>query len=157
LFSGLTGGDAAIPIVEGQVAAASNLRFDVRLLAPSTLRIDNDQARVVASADLTLRGTPDRPLLFGHAEIERGEVEFEGRRYLVTRGSLDFADANRIQPFFDIESDLPGDHAHGRHDRATATAIHVGSAAADAGHPDAAFQRPGAERRYRAGRIATPE
>ncbi|HYE88933.1 MAG TPA: translocation/assembly module TamB domain-containing protein, partial [Vicinamibacterales bacterium] len=105
LFSGLAGGDPALPTVEGQVAATSNVRFDVRLLAPSTLSIDNDQARVVASADLTMRGTLDRPLLFGHAEIERGEVEFEGRRYLVTRGSLDFANANRIQPFFDIEAE----------------------------------------------------
>jgi translocation and assembly module TamB len=105
LFSGLAGGEAAAPAVEGQVAAASNVRFDVRLVAPSTLRIDNDQARVVASADLTMRGTLDRPLLFGHAEIDRGEVEFEGRRYLVTRGSIDFANAARIQPFFDIEAE----------------------------------------------------
>jgi hypothetical protein len=106
LFSGLAGGDAGVPAVAGQVtAAASNVRFDVQLQAPATLRIDNDQARIVASADLTLRGTLDRPLLFGRAEIERGEVEFEGRRYLITRGSLDFADANRIQPFFDIEAE----------------------------------------------------
>jgi translocation and assembly module TamB len=105
LFSGLTGGEAPIPSVEGQVATASNVRFDVRLIAPGTLRIDNDQARVVASADLTMRGTLDRPMLLGHAEIDRGEVEFEGRRYLVTRGSLDFANAARIQPFFDIEAE----------------------------------------------------
>ena len=105
LFSGLTGGDAPVPSVEGQVAAASNVRFDVRLIAPSTLRIDNDQARIVASADLTMRGSLDRPLLFGHAEIDRGEVEFEGRRYLVTRGTIDFANAGRIQPFFDIEAE----------------------------------------------------
>ena len=105
LFSGLAGDPAAIPLVEGQVAQTSNVRFDVQLRAPSSLRIENDQARIVASADLTLRGTLDRPLLFGRAEIERGEVEFEGRRYLITRGSLDFADANRIQPFFDIEAE----------------------------------------------------
>ncbi len=106
LFSGLTGGDAAAPVVEGRItAAASNVRFDVGIQAPSTLRVDNDQARIVASADLSLRGTLDRPLLFGRAEIERGEVEFEGRRYLITRGSLDFADASRIQPFFDIEAE----------------------------------------------------
>jgi len=105
LFSGLTGGEAPIPSVEGQVATASNVRFDVRLIAPGTLRIDNDQARVVASADLTMRGTLDRPMLLGHAEIDRGEVEFEGRRYLVTRGSVDFANAARIQPFFDIEAE----------------------------------------------------
>ena len=95
----------------------------MRLIAPGTLRIDNDQARVVASADLTMRGTLDRPMLLGHAEIDRGEVEFEGRRYLVTRGSLDFANAARIQPFFDIEAEtrvrVPGqttwDDAHGGH------------------------------------------
>jgi hypothetical protein len=104
-LSGLTGTEPGIPTVEGQVAAASNVRFDVRLTAPATLRIDNDQAHIVASADLTMRGTLDRPLLFGHAEIERGDVEFEGRRYLVTRGSLDFANASRIQPFFDIEAE----------------------------------------------------
>ena len=106
LFSGLAGGDPGTPVVAGQIAAAaSNVRFDVGIQAPSTLRVDNDQARIVASADLSLRGTLDRPLLFGRAEIERGEVEFEGRRYLITRGSLDFADASRIQPFFDIEAE----------------------------------------------------
>ncbi len=104
LFSGLAGG-AGAPVVEGQItAAASNVRLDVGISAPSTLRIDNDQARIVARADLSLRGTVDRPLLFGRADIERGEVEFEGRRYQISRGSLDFADANRIQPFFDIEA-----------------------------------------------------
>jgi len=104
LFSGLSG-DPALPTVPGQLAPPSALRFDVRLIAPSSLHIDNDQARVVASADLTLRGTLDRPLIFGTAEIVRGEAEFEGRRYVVTRGSLDFANPDRIQPFFDIEAE----------------------------------------------------
>ena len=107
LFSGLTGGEAPLPSFEGQVATASplTLRYDIRVVAPSTLRIDNDTAHITASADLTLRGTFDRPLLFGRADIENGDVEFEGRRYLVTRGSLDFANATRIQPFFDVEAE----------------------------------------------------
>lgn len=104
LFSGLSG-DPALPTVQGQLAPPSALRFDVRLIAPSSLHIDNDQARVVASADLTLRGTLDHPVIFGTAEIVRGEAEFEGRRYVVTRGTLDFANPDRIQPFFDIEAE----------------------------------------------------
>ena len=32
-------------------------------------------------------------------------MRFEGRRYQVTRGSLDFTNPNRIQPFFDIEAE----------------------------------------------------
>ncbi|MGH9385270.1 MAG: translocation/assembly module TamB domain-containing protein [Vicinamibacterales bacterium] len=107
LFSGLTtGSDLPLVVIPGQVAdPGSALRFDVRILAPSSVRIENDQARIVASSDLTLRGTFERPLLFGHADIDRGEVEFEGRRYLVTRGTLDFANPNRIQPFFDVEAE----------------------------------------------------
>lgn len=99
--------DGGLPQPAGAMAAAPTipLRYDVRILAPSTLRIANNQAQIVASTDLNLRGTFDRPLLFGRAEIERGDVRFEGRRYQVTRGSLDFTNPNRIQPFFDVEAE----------------------------------------------------
>lgn len=104
-FSTLTGAEAS-PAVAGQLTdVTTTVRYDIRILSLSTLRIENDQARIVASADVSLRGSFERPLLFGHADIDRGEAEFEGRRYQVTRGSLDFANPNRIQPFFDIEAE----------------------------------------------------
>jgi hypothetical protein len=81
------------------------LKFDVQLRVPSTLRVENNLARMVANADLTLRGTYDRPVVFGHADIERGEVMFEGRRYRITRGTMDFTNPNRIEPFFDVEAE----------------------------------------------------
>jgi hypothetical protein len=89
------------------------LRYDVHVNAPASLRIENNTARLVATADLQLRGTFDRPLLFGRAEIDRGEVLFEGKRYLVTRGTIDFNNPTRIEPFFDIETEtrvrVPGE------------------------------------------------
>ena len=81
------------------------LRFDISVQVPSTLRIENNLARLVARADLQLRGTYDRPVLFGRAEVDRGEVTFEGRRYLVTRGAIDFTNPTRIEPFFDVEAE----------------------------------------------------
>ncbi|MBI2189822.1 MAG: translocation/assembly module TamB domain-containing protein [Acidobacteria bacterium] len=81
------------------------LRYDVRIVAPSTLEIRNSAARVFANADLQLRGTFDRPLLVGRAEVDRGEFMFEGRRYQITRGTIDFNNPTRIQPFFDIETE----------------------------------------------------
>jgi hypothetical protein len=81
------------------------LRYDVRILAPSTLEIRNSAARVFANADLQLRGTFDRPLLVGRADVDRGEFMFEGRRYQITRGTIDFNNPTRIQPFFDIETE----------------------------------------------------
>lgn len=79
------------------------LGFDLRILAPSTLRISDTNARIVATAELTLRGTSEQPLLFGNAEIERGQVFFEGNRYRVTRGNVSFSNPTAIQPVFDVE------------------------------------------------------
>ncbi|MCX6538948.1 MAG: translocation/assembly module TamB [Acidobacteria bacterium] len=81
------------------------LRFDVKLLAKSSLEIDNNAARITSSADLTLRGTLDRPLVFGRAEVEHGDVFFEGRRYVVTRGTFDFVNPGKFDPYFDVEAE----------------------------------------------------
>jgi translocation and assembly module TamB len=81
------------------------LRFDIQISAPSTLRVDNNLARLVSRADFTLSGTFDRPVLFGRAEIDRGDILFEGNRYVVTRGTIDFLNPTRIEPFFDIEAE----------------------------------------------------
>jgi translocation and assembly module TamB len=89
----------------GAIATGFPLRFDVRVSAPSALRVDNNIADIVSSADLTLRGTYDRPLLFGRADIERGWLTFEGNRYVVTRGSILFENPARIEPFFDFEAE----------------------------------------------------
>ncbi|NOT43400.1 MAG: hypothetical protein HOP14_02210 [Acidobacteria bacterium] len=94
-------------VASGGAALESTLplRYDLQINAPSTLRIENNTARIVSTADLQLRGTFDRPQVFGRAEIDRGEVTFEGRRYVVTRGTIDFNNPTRIEPFFDIETE----------------------------------------------------
>jgi hypothetical protein len=81
------------------------MRFDLKIDAPSALRIDSPTARLVSSADLTLRGTYDRPSLMGRADIDRGEILLEGNRYLVTRGAIEFTNPTRIDPFFDVEAE----------------------------------------------------
>ena len=110
---------------------------------------------MVASADLALRGTYDRPLLFGRAEIERGEVTFEGKRYVVTRGTHRLHQPDRIEPFFDVEAEtrvrVPGAELHRdverrRHLLAAPVGAQLRSAAADGRRAGAAAQR------YRRGR-----
>ena len=82
------------------------LRYDVQVLVPSTLRVSNNLIQqMVAAADLQLRGSADRPVLSGHADVERGELIFEGRRYKITRGSIGFYNPTRIEPFFDAEAE----------------------------------------------------
>jgi hypothetical protein len=89
------------------------LRYDIRINAPQTLQVRNSSVRLTASADLQLQGTFDRPLLFGRAEAARGEFLFEGRRYVLTRATVDFNNPTKIEPFFDLETEtrirVPGE------------------------------------------------
>ena len=81
------------------------MRFDVKVRAPGTLRIDNNLATLQARADLTLQGTYDAPVLLGRAEIDRGRVYFQGNTYVIRRGSIDFANPQKIDPLFDVEAE----------------------------------------------------
>ena len=100
------GGGSTI-VTATSAAAAFPIRFDIQVNAPaSALRLENNIAHVYSSAELRLQGTYEKPLLFGHAEINRGDIVFEGNRYLVTRGTIDFLNpAGRIEPLFDIEAE----------------------------------------------------
>jgi translocation and assembly module TamB len=99
--SGGSGG----PVPGSEPPSTVPLRYDVQIVIPSTLRVDSNLVRMIANADLNLRGTYDRPVLFGHGDIERGEVIFEGQRYRITRGSIDFTNPAKIEPFFDVEAE----------------------------------------------------
>ena len=146
----------------GAVASPTTvpLRYDVRIVAPSTLRIENDQARdrrqqrADAARDLrpaaALRPRRDRarrravrgPPLSGHARQPRLHQPQPDSAVLRHRGGNARA---RARP------DLPGDAPDDRHDRADAAGVRVRSAAGADRHPDAALQRHGAHRRHRAG------
>jgi hypothetical protein len=102
LVSGAGAGTTPAPPAE---PSQLPVRFDVRIAAPGTLRLDNSLARMTARADLTLGGTYDHPTLSGNVEIDRGEVFFEGNRYRITRGTLEFYSPTTMQPFFDIEAE----------------------------------------------------
>lgn len=94
--------------VGGPAAAAAGppVRYDVRIVAPQgSLRVENNIARLVSSAELQLQGTYDRPVLFGQADIERGDLLFEGNRYVVNRGTISFSNPQRIEPYFDFEAE----------------------------------------------------
>ncbi len=82
-----------------------DVRYNVRINAPGTLRIDNNLTTLDARADLLLQGTLAAPVVLGRADIERGRIFFRGNTYVIRRGTIDFANPSRIDPLFDIEAD----------------------------------------------------
>jgi translocation and assembly module TamB len=91
-------GEAATTLDEG-------LRFDLKIRAPGTLRIDNNLANLQARADLTLQGTASEPVVVGRAEVDRGRIYFQGQTYVIRRGVIDFTNPRKIDPLFDIEAE----------------------------------------------------
>ena len=104
LGTGLFGGEEEplVEVVEAE-AATLPLDLDIRIVAPSSLRMTNNAVRVVASADLTVQGTYDQPQLFGAADLESGEAFFEGLRYRLNYGTISLANPNKIEPFVNVE------------------------------------------------------
>ena len=88
-----------------RAASAEGVRFDVKVRAPGTLRIDNNLATLQARADLRCRGPTTRRWCSGRAEIDRGRVYFQGNTYVIRRGTIDFANPQKIDPLFDIEAE----------------------------------------------------
>ena len=82
-----------------------NLRFDVAIVAPESLRLKNSIAEIDASAELELRGSLAQPVLLGTTEAHRGEVYFLGQRYDITAGKIDFVDPTKVQAFIELTAE----------------------------------------------------
>ncbi len=61
-------------------------------------------------ADIRLRGTTDDPRIGGNAQVVRGDYEFAGTRFELTRGRIAFDESVPIDPRLDIvaETDIDG-------------------------------------------------
>jgi hypothetical protein len=90
---------------EEDATLGGGLRYDLRVRAPGTLRIDNNLAALSARADLRLAGHRGAPVVLGRAEVDRGRVYFQGNTYVIRRGTIDFANPRKIDPLFDLEAE----------------------------------------------------
>jgi autotransporter translocation and assembly factor TamB len=85
--------------------ALRDLRLDVSIRAPGSLKVRNGLAVIDASADLELRGTLGHPVLLGQSEAQQGDIYFLGQRYNITHGKIDFVDPSRVEPFVDLTAE----------------------------------------------------
>jgi len=81
------------------------VRLSLHIEGGKNITIQNQLADVEARVDIDLKGTVDEPSITGHIEASGGTLSFQGNRYTVTRGNIDFVDPLRIQPILDIEAE----------------------------------------------------
>jgi outer membrane protein assembly complex protein YaeT len=89
------------------------LSLDVRVEAPNTFLIRNEQVNTVASARLSLTGTVDDPNITGRVTVEGGTIKFRSQRYEITTGTLDFSGIGTTPNVnFLAEGDVNGYHVY---------------------------------------------
>ena len=91
--------------VETADEALAGIELNVAVRAPGAVRIKNNVADLKGSADLSLRGTLARPVLFGTLESEPGSsLQYGGNEYQLERGIVTFANPHQIEPLIDVEA-----------------------------------------------------
>jgi translocation and assembly module TamB len=81
------------------------LRLAIHVEGSRNITIQNQLADVEARVDVDLKGTVAQPSLTGHIEASGGTLTFQGNRYSVTRGNIDFVDPLRIEPVVDVQAE----------------------------------------------------
>jgi translocation and assembly module TamB len=67
-----------------------NVKLNVAVLSREQMSVQNSQLNFQGSANLQVRGTLAEPVILGRTTIESGEVFFQGRRYVVQSGVIQF-------------------------------------------------------------------
>lgn len=82
----------------------SGVQMRIRIQNSPNFQVETSLAtNVDADVDLTLRGTPSRPVLQGLISVNRGEAEVFGNKYIVDRADIRFTNPVRIEPNFDVD------------------------------------------------------
>ena len=82
----------------------SRLRLDVHVSTTPELQMQTAIARLSGNADLRVRGTADRPVILGRAEVLEGEISFNGAKYHLERGDVTFTNPAKTQPIIDLQA-----------------------------------------------------
>ncbi|MGA9529511.1 MAG: translocation/assembly module TamB domain-containing protein [Terriglobales bacterium] len=82
----------------------SRLRLDVRVATTPELQMQTAVARLSGDADLRMRGTADRPVIMGRAEVLEGDISFNGTKYRLERGDVTFPNPAKTQPIVDLQA-----------------------------------------------------
>ncbi len=87
-----------------RTSAQGRIRLDVAVETLEDFQMRNNMGKIQAGANLQVRGLLEEPRLFGRIRVrERSEIYFEGNRFEVRRGLVDFYGQRRFNPTFDVE------------------------------------------------------
>jgi outer membrane protein assembly factor BamA/autotransporter translocation and assembly factor TamB len=103
LLQALRASSTPVPL---EPSPLDDVRLDIRVTTGDDLLVDNNYARLAASADLRVGGTAAQPVPIGHVALaEGGTIFLGGNRYRIDgQGSIDFTNPTIIEPDLDLRA-----------------------------------------------------
>ena len=80
-------------------------RMNVRVRESDRIWVDNNLARLRMQTELGVIGGLLRPNLTGRVTIREGYLLYVDRKFVITRGTVDFIDPNRPNPIVDLRAE----------------------------------------------------
>ncbi|HJU10375.1 MAG TPA: translocation/assembly module TamB domain-containing protein, partial [Candidatus Binataceae bacterium] len=81
---------------------SQNIFLNVAIHSTNVLSPSSRTMSVAGTAALTLRGTAEQPALVGRVNLTGGSMIFNGDRFVVTGGTIQFVDPHQIRPVLNV-------------------------------------------------------
>ncbi len=81
---------------------AENIKLNLGLRSTREMDLSSSKLNVTGAADLRVAGTLAEPVILGRSEIRSGELFFNGRRYEIQNGVIQFANPVRTEPVVNL-------------------------------------------------------
>lgn len=81
-----------------------NLQLDISAQAGPGARMQWSGARLDIEGGVRVRGTWDHPVILGDVQMLQGDLVFQGTKYQINRGDINFANPFRLDPNLNVEA-----------------------------------------------------
>ena len=107
-LAGLMVAGASTSVSIGSTPSSSrflrNLEFDITAQTSPGARMEWTGGQIDVEGSQRLRGTWDHPVLLGNVHVLAGTVNFQGTKYEISRGDLNFANPFLLNPVLNVEA-----------------------------------------------------
>lgn len=94
-FAGQLSGDSTPPPAQG---FSTNLKLNIALRSTNDINLVSRTLSVNGAANLRITGTAADPVILGRVNVTGGDLIFQGNRYLLNGGTLDFVNTMQTEP-----------------------------------------------------------
>lgn len=98
-FAGSLSGDSTPPPASG---FSTNLKLNIGLQSTNDINLVSRTLSVNGAANLRVTGTAAEPVILGRVNVNEGDLIFQGNRYLLNGGTVDFINPIRTEPVVNL-------------------------------------------------------